>query len=726
MPRYRETTCRPLALVVAASLVSLLLAANARAGGYDVAACDANAAGGAQNSFLPAADGGTTAYSNCPPGEGIVTRSVWDNGQSGYLQGAYEIFDAPPGAVVESLHATIYLERPDCNWSVGVYAGGFDLGGTGIWNWGPGSSCGSTTLGPLRRDLDVNAPRVRIEARCGASSCFRGQSTSGGPATAKATLTDVRVHVRDDSAPSLSNGRGGLWSSDAWMRGVQTIGFDASDGSGIRQADVRVDGATVRESLKPCDYTQRVPCPSEGLSTSIETAAIKPDGAHTLVLAAQDAGGNEATATRTVHVDNTPPAQPADPSVDGGDGWRVANGFDVRWSNPPEKGVAPIAGAEYELCPVSGGSCSRGSRDGADLTALKGVAVPRAGDWVMRLWLRDAAGNQDSRTAAPPLHLRMDDSAPTLAFEAVDEGDPTLVTVRTSDAGSGVVHGEIDIKSRTGKTWRPLPTKLDGGRLLARLDDEKLRDGTYELRAFGSDAAGNQGSTGNRLDGNAAQLTLPLRVKTRMRAGIARRGSRRIGRRSRIRVHYGRAVRLRGRLTSPDGNPIQGADVLVLSRARRTAASWRPVATLRTSRRGGFSYRAPKGVSRTIRFRYRGTGSARSATRDVVLLVRAGSTVHANRRSYVNGETMQLRGRLRGRSIPRAGKLVELQVLLRGRFRTFATTRANRRGRWHYGYTFDGTRGSQVYRFRVRVPREATYPYDTGFSRVMRIRVRGA
>src|SRR5436305_8747820 len=113
MPTYRETACRPFALVAAASLVSLLLAASASAGGYDVAACDANTAGGAQNSFLPAADGGTTAYTNCPPGEGIVTRSVWDNGQSGYLQGAYEIFDAPPGAVVESVHATIYLERPD-------------------------------------------------------------------------------------------------------------------------------------------------------------------------------------------------------------------------------------------------------------------------------------------------------------------------------------------------------------------------------------------------------------------------------------------------------------------------------------------------------------------------------------------------------------------------------------------------------------------------------------
>src|SRR3954471_4149718 len=103
---------------VAAAALAFPLAPSAVAGGYDVWACDPNVAGSGQNSFLPAADGGMTAYSNCP-GEGIVARSVWDNGQSGSLQGAYDIFDAPPGTFVESLHANVYIERPDCSWSVG-------------------------------------------------------------------------------------------------------------------------------------------------------------------------------------------------------------------------------------------------------------------------------------------------------------------------------------------------------------------------------------------------------------------------------------------------------------------------------------------------------------------------------------------------------------------------------------------------------------------------------
>ena len=74
---------------------------------------------------------------------------------------------------------------------------------------------------------------------------------------------------------------------------------------------------------------------------------------------------------------------------------------------------------------------------------------------------------------------------------------------------------------------------------------------------------------------------------------------------------------------------------------------------------------------------------------------------------------------------PGSGKLIELQVLLRGRLRTFATTHTDRRGRWHYDYRFDGTRGRQLYRFRARIPREVGYPYEPGRSRVVKIAVQG-
>ena len=713
-------------LLIGVACWGWVLTGIARAGGYDVFACDASHGGGASSSWALSSDPGLTAYGACPASnndQGLIARSSWDNGSSGWLQGAYGIFDAPPGTTVESFHGWVYLQRPSCDWSVGIWASNYDLVGTGVYHLPPGY-CSTNAVAWTYRDLAINAGRVRFEARCGASSCARGQTYSGGPGTAEVRVKDVRVHVRDDQAPSLTNPRGSLWA-DGWVGGSQAITFDAGDGAGIRETAIRIDGVDVRRNVKPCDYQQRVPCPSVGFSTTVETAAVKPDGRHRLTLEAVDAGGNVTPLERDVLIDNTPPAPPQGVHVVGGDGWRSKNGFEIAWSNPSETGVAPVAGAAYEICPIAGGSCTRGQRSGAGVSTLEGIQVPAAGEYDMRVWLRDAAGNQDARTAAAPVRLRFDDAAPDLAFEAPDPADPTLLSVRVDDDASGIGNAGVEIKPRRSDVWRPLATQVAQSRLTARIDDEALRDGLYDLRARAVDLAENERSTVKRTDGRPAELRLPVRLKTRLRVGLRRQGHARIRFRSRSRVPFGRALRLSGRLLTRDGNPIQDADVLVFSKARSAGAPARLVATLKTSRRGGFSFRAAKGVSRTITFRYGGTPNVRSTTRRYAVLVRARSSVTSGRRTFVNGETMRLRGRLSGGSIPAEGKLVELQVMLRGRWRTFATTRASQRGRWQYDYRFDGTRGLQTYLFRVRVPREATYPYETGVSRVVRVRVRG-
>src|SRR5262249_45156756 len=162
-----------IALVVAA--LACAVAPCALAGTYDVYACDGAHGGGASSSWSATADGGFAVYTGCPaPGEGIVARSVWDNGYSSWLQGGYQIFDAPPGATVDSLHGYIRLQRPSCDWGVGVVGGNQDFTGT-ILYYNPSGYCGVDAIDWLWRDLAVNAPRVRIEARCGVASCLRGQ-----------------------------------------------------------------------------------------------------------------------------------------------------------------------------------------------------------------------------------------------------------------------------------------------------------------------------------------------------------------------------------------------------------------------------------------------------------------------------------------------------------------------------------------------------------------------
>jgi len=58
-----------------------------------------------------------------------------------------------------------------------------------------------------------------------------------------------------------------------------------------------------------------------------------------------------------------------------------------------------------------------------------------------------------------------------------------------------------------------------------------------------------------------------------------------------------------------------------------------------------------------------------------------------------------------------------------GRWRTFATPRSKRNGRFKTSYKFERTFGPRTFRFRARVRREAGYPYELGSSHRVKVRV---
>lgn len=279
---------------------------------------------------------------------------------------------------------------------------------------------------------------------------------------------------------------------------------------------------------------------------------------------------------------------------------------------------------------------------------------------------------------------------------------------------------------RVGATdWTALQTTVDAGQLVARIDDEGLGDGLFELRARAADHAGNERATTTMADGRTAQITLPLRLKTNLAVGVVKRSRRGEKLVSAARVSYGQLVRVRGRMTSPEGNPLQDLEVQAVSQVLDGATPPRVIATVKTSRSGRFSFLVRKGPSRSITVRYAGAPQVRSATRDLKLNVRSNTTIRPNRRSFVNGDTVRFRGSVTTGRIPGAGKLIEVQVQSRGKWRTFATTRTGKKGTWRHDYRFDGTNGRVTYRFRARVPRESGYPFVTGDSRSIRVRVRG-
>jgi hypothetical protein len=190
-------------------------------------------------------------------------------------------------------------------------------------------------------------------------------------------------------------------------------------------------------------------------------------------------------------------------------------------------------------------------------------------------------------------------------------------------------------------------------------------------------------------------------------------------------IPFGKRAAVAGTLTTVEGAPIANQVVAVYAALRSPGSQPALVGHVRTDAHGAFRYVAPAGASRTLDFRFEGTDTLYPSDQPVRLLVPASTTLRPSKRSVRNGHTVRFAGRLRGLPLPDAGKLVNLQVFYRGKWRTFATPRTNGKGVWRFTYRFQATRGVVTYRFRAAVKREAAYPYELGYSKLVSVTVRG-
>jgi hypothetical protein len=730
MPRSlrHSRSARQLAVLIAVACVALAASPlPARAGTYTVA--------GTCGLWDPFDTGGSgiTLYATCPS---LWARNVGGNFATGAGGHAGWVFYAPAGTTINGF----YLQGPMTG-TRGWQATGYLEGGgwsAGVFENCPGSTCPGAYK-YLRGSYSANgATGIVMRLRCGAS-CPNNEGITG-----YFTILEASVTLADPSPPGVALAGGSLLAG-GWKSATHTLVVDANDNSGIQEYRASLDGAMARRVPIACNYGLKVPCPNGSQPLDVSIAGLK-DGVHTVTAEAVDASGNANQASTTIYVDNTPPTQPLDFAVAGGAGWRSTDTIGVSWKNPAQS-FAPIAGAGYQLCPAlpsdataelrakAQTKCVQGSRSGANLDAIKDLKLPAPGAWDLRLWLIDAAGNQQAASAAAADGLAFDDTPPAdVAFLTPDPQDPARVHVQARDEVSGVAAGAIEVRRDGDTAWQPLPTQPEATGLTGVVDDETLPNGLYFLRARAVNRAGLETSTDRDASGLTAMLKLPVRLASRLTAG--RRGKRTChgtGRRRHCRyrlatkpaVRIGRATRLYGRLTVA-GRSMPGTPVQVWRRLELDGASWAQIATVTTSRTGRFSYRARRGPARAIRFRYPGTPTIRGRNGDVALRVRASTTLRPNRHTVINGEYVTFRGRLKGGWIPPAGTLVELQVYSRGQWRTFAQPRARTAsGRWAYRYRFETVRGRATFRFRARIRRQPDYPFTTGASRAVRVKVRG-
>ncbi len=722
-----------LALTCSALALAPSITATATAGVYHVHACNPRVSEGAYGSWVPYINhGGMTAYPKCPPrysdwDNGLVTRHDVDpnneNATVPFLSESSWIFRAPPGTgVVGATYEHSFCAGSD------FHAGLYNSDNQPIHDVRP-SGCGSLLGQPATLRFGATS-ELRLRTVCMTDGCRVGRGLQ-----AYATMRSIDVEVDDRVAPTVRITGGDLSVEGRWHKGTPTVEVAASDNTSVVNFLPMVDMKEKHGKPRACDLASATPCPtwSETLPVSLQSI---DDGPRELVIQAKDLGGTPGYASRTILVDQTAPGRPLEFVVAGGAGWRATNKFSAAWTNPSPANGSPVRAVHFESCPVKPGGtvkCVSGRRQ-ISRPAIEDFSLPGPGEWQVRFWLEDEAGNENRETAHE-VRLAYDGDAPRAAFLDQDPEDPAELRVAVSDVTSPVTRGEIEVRREGEPTWRSLPSEFDGGVLSAFMDDEVLPSGSYELRAHVTDSAGNQRSTTALEDGQATRLTLPLRIATSLTAGrlkrVVRRAKRgkkrfRIVLSGRARVRSGLSVRLRGRLTTPGANPLPDRDLEVLELVNLPGASWHRIATTRTTTKGHFSFRAVPGPSRTLRFRYPGTAKIRGRSTDVRLMVKAVTSLRVNRRSVVNGEDVTFRGRLRRGPIPSTGKLLQLQAYSRRGWTTFATPRASvSTGRWSYRYRFASTRGRVRYRFRVRIPREASYPYETGVSRAVRVLVRG-
>lgn len=188
------------------------------------------------------------------------------------------------------------------------------------------------------------------------------------------------------------------------------------------------------------------------------------------------------------------------------------------------------------------------------------------------------------------------------------------------------------------------------------------------------------------------------------------------------RVRYGKHLTLRSVLRDANGRPIPNARVDVLLRRAVGATTFRVVRRVTTDSRGVLRYTVPSGPSRVVRFAYRGAVDAGSYafTHDVRVAVTAAATLKLDRPQLRNGQRLRFSGGLRGVKTP---KVVEVQVMQRGRWQTIASVRTRGSGRFSWSYRFTRTFRPTKYTFRVRVRTERGFPYATGYSPKRSVRV---
>jgi RNA polymerase sigma factor (sigma-70 family) len=448
-----------------------------------------------------------------------------------------------------------------------------------------------------------------------------------------------------------------------------------------------------------------------GIGGDSAALGLLAEGTHTVRTVSVSGSGMRSTgSSATVRVDATVPSVDLDPPR----GWvdhpvlvfaRAADslsGMTAAGPSGPQTGIA-VDGAAPRLEP---GPAVR-------------APVVGEGRHEVTAFARDAAGNV-GREAGPVAEVRIDESAPTIAFARTqDPAEPERIEAVALDPLSGVepLGASIALRAAGSRArFQPLPTTFARGRLIARWDSDSFPPGSYEFRAVARDLAGNWASSERRGNGARMVLANPLKLTTLLRADLVpAHGSKPLP--------YGRRPTYGGRLYSVAGAPLAGLPVEVVESFGAGASVEARGTVVRTRADGSFETRLATGPSRGVWARFAGSRTlSRSLAAPTRLAVSAGIWMRASARvAAIGGAPVIFSGRVArtGASLQAGRRSVALQFRLPGRrWSEFRTVQCDRHGRFRYAYSFsdDDSRGVR-FRFRAFVAAQEGWPYEPAGSK---------
>ncbi|MCO5314595.1 MAG: hypothetical protein M9938_00295 [Solirubrobacterales bacterium] len=442
-------------------------------------------------------------------------------------------WDAPAGA---GISATAFdLKMKDANGIVAAPVGRDGPDGL-LLDEGRPHDGSRVTVGwsdPVRR-----LERVAARLVCRSTS---GCANLSGSVKAFIEVFNAEFTLEDRGYPVVASG-GTIWgwADERWHRGSAAASLAATDdGGGVGRIWAEVNGVSRALGSVGCpglvgagDYvTSTVPCPPRvELTETLDTAGAPfREGENRLRFCAADlaTGGGWPNRgcgpTRTILIDNQPPAAPIGLSPVGGSGWRPENRFEFTWEEPGDQ-LSPLAGGSYRLLGPDGREpASEGELEPARAGELGPLSVPAPGEYELELRLRDSAGNLGAPARTT---LRFDDRPPgnvapepPAGWISADELPLRQPIEQASPGGPSGIGGYAIAVSADGPT-APCPTGIClapqyalGGGAEDRIGSiPGLAEGSHWISAVASSGAAVSstapGSTAVRVDRTPPRVTL--------------------------------------------------------------------------------------------------------------------------------------------------------------------------------------------------------------------------